>query len=178
MSALAAGPPERAGGWDGPRGRDIMIDGRASNGRMERVPEPVNSPWGWALGLGRERREGCGLGGHVNSWPALPGPWRAVRLGQQLAELRVPRCAQQGRPTHNAPEAVGPGQAPLSRPQVAGDLAGFPWALGFLRCSSSGARALWPWPWPCPPPPFLGRPGTRPRPVRRRIFGFASLVWF
>lgn len=46
--------------------------------------------------------------------------------GQQLAKLRVPRCALQGRPTHNAPEAVGPGQAPLSRPQVAGDLAWFP----------------------------------------------------
>lgn len=48
----------------------------------------------------RGRLAGTLEGGSIG----LPG-------GQQLAELRVPRCAQQGRPTHNAPEAVGPGQA-------------------------------------------------------------------
>lgn len=78
----------------------------------------------------RGRLAGTLEGGSIG----LPG-------GQQLAELRVPRCAQQGRPTHNAPEAVGPGQAPPSRPQVASDLAWFPWTLWRLR-SSSGALAV------------------------------------
>lgn len=81
-----------------------------------------------------------------------------------LTERRVtshppPQC-EQGRPTHNAPEAVGPGQAPLSSTRVAAGLAWFQWASGT-------------------PPPSEESLGTPPPPtIRKRIFRFLSLVPF
>lgn len=86
-----------------------MTDRGSANGRVKRTSGPIKvlQRRGSNFGAGTPRRRGPGdasIRGRLAWTPegcstGLPG-------GRQLAGQGVPRSAQQGRPTHNAPEAA------------------------------------------------------------------------
>lgn len=82
------------GEWSGPQGQSLCSEGGAS-------------------ASGRERHEGRGLG-DASTLGRLARTPEGVSAGppgaRQLAGQGVPRSAQQGRPTHNAPERAWAGR--------------------------------------------------------------------
>lgn len=91
-----------------------MTDRRPANGRVERASGPVRALCGrgFSIGAGTPRRAGPGdasIRGQLARTPE--GGSTGPPGGRQLAGQGVPRSAQQGRPTHNAPEAAWAGRA-------------------------------------------------------------------
>lgn len=95
--------------WAGLRRWKRVTDRRSASGRVERTSEPIMAirRRGLGFGAGTPRRRGLGdasIRGRLAWTPECSST--GLPRGRQLSGQGVPRSAQQGRPTHNAPEAA------------------------------------------------------------------------